>query len=85
METDIHPNNGFSVDYLKAQSVAQLNNQAAIRATETRSPLVMPEGLKQITAEELQLIALFRCNDDRGQKLVFRIVTLHAVEFPKEN
>jgi len=57
--------------------------QAEIRAADTRAPFHAPEGLVHITAEELQLIALFRKNDDRGQKLLFRIATIHAVEYPR--
>lgn len=73
-----------TIDQREALKLQNASRQAEIRAADTHAPFHAPEGLKHITPEELQLIALFRCNDDRGQKLVFRIATIHAVEYPRE-
>ena len=65
-------------------AINEAERRQQIRAFDTRAPFHSPEGLQHITPEELQLIALFRRNDERGQKLAFKIITLHAVEYPRK-
>lgn len=87
MKRDLTELERRNADRLASQGddqAARAVTQAAMRATETKAPFYAPEGLQHITPEELQLIALFRRNDERGQKLTFRIVTLHAVEYPRD-
>lgn len=72
-----------NIDQREALALINANRQAEIRATETRAPFHSPEGLQHLTPEELQLIALFRVNDDRGQALLMQIAAIHSVRYPR--